>query len=303
MAGYTEDIGTEKNTENRWIKLDPGVYVLRILPPASSYFDPDADPLDYFYYEKKVIWNFPLSTGSKNIVVDKNHIVQRALRAYQLTLGDWEAQKIAMRAQGHDKLWPKTRGCFNVITGEKKDKPYWIDLPKTAVKELLDFIKADPSIIDLEKGRFVRLTIKGSGRTDKSYSIEISKKVVPITLGFDHSLLDDIKNVVAPDEISVADIQEPLIKKWAIKLLKEEKELADLDAGVPTPPKASKGPAKTSKPAANDTFDDDDGFGGAPEVADDFGMEEFEKAAGADDSEDDDDISSFRQQIDDDFDD
>lgn len=307
MAGYVSNIGEAPAKDSRWISLKQGTYIVRILPPNSSYFDPKAPPLDYFYYSRKVIWNFPTPGGTKNIIIDNDSLVRKALNAYQSTLGDWETQRLLMKKNGMSRFWPQQRGVFNVITGDKKDKPYWIDLPKTALKELVDKIKADPSIIDLDKGRFVKIEIVGAGQTDKKYIITVSNKPTPIKLDFDVTLLDDLAAASNATEVTLKDIADPTLRQYAAEIVKAEREAQDLDGAEAAPARkpASTAQRSTKAAPANKTFDDD-AFDAPNNTKDDddFGMEAFESAAttstdkGEQETED---LQTFRAAVDGDF--
>lgn len=255
MAGYATDLKKTANEdpnkkENRWFKLEEGTFVFRLLPPCSSYFDPNAPPLSFFRYERKILFDFPLREGTKNVVVDKEHIINRALRAYQRSLGDWETQKAQMKINGMSRWWPKQRGAYNVLVAGKTDKPYWLDLAKLADQELYEKIVADPSIIDLEKGRAVKLTVKGKGQYDRKYTTEIASKSSKIMLSFDPKMLDDLAAACAPTPIDWREIAEPTLREWAIKLMNEEAEVAAIEQKV-----VAKTAPKAAVAANEDVFD------------------------------------------------
>lgn len=307
MAGYVQNVAEAQTTnESRWIPLKTGTHIVRILPPCSSYFDPEAPPLDFFYYEKKTIWKFPSAEGPRNIVVDKDSLVLRSLRAYEATLGNFETRKAIMKDNGMSKYWPQLRGAFNVITADKQDQPYWLELPKTALRELVDKIKEDPSVIDLERGRFVKIEILGETQTDKTYKITVSKKSNPIEIKFDVGLLDDLKQAVAPTDIGFKDITDDRLRDYAKKILIADKEAADLASGTVSEKPSVKAATKKPEapPPANNTFVDEDDFDSpAPKTEDDdFGMEEFEAAAQTSDADEDEDLKAFQAAVaDDDF--
>lgn len=248
MAGYAENVGAKETRSSNWISLKEGTYIFRILPPASSYFDPNAEPLKDFRIHRKVIFDFPLASGLKNITVDNNHIVSRAVYLYQKSLGDWETQKKIMKSNGMNKCWSRPRAAYNVITKDKKDRPYWLDLPKTADEELAKFIKADPSIIDLEKGRAIMLTVTGADQYTRKYGFNVAKAASPIKLDFDLKLLDEIKQVLEVTPVDWREIKEPTVREWAIKILKDEQSLKaqekELEEGyqAPAASKASSAP-------------------------------------------------------------
>lgn len=268
MAGYAPNVSNkpaEERGPSRWISLKEGTYVFRILPPSSSYFDPDAPPLATYCLIRKVIFEFPLAAGAKNIVVDNGHIVARALAAYQKTLGDWEMQKKLMKQNGLGKFWPRPRGVYNVITSEKKDRPYWLDLPKTAMADLDKLLNADPSILDLEKGRPIQLVVTGTDQYTRKYAFAVGKVPKALKLEFDNALLDEIKDAVKTTDVDWREIKEPTIRKWAVDIVKaevqakkDEEEVSTLVAGAASS-SAPAAPPKSNK-AATAAKEDADGF-------------------------------------------
>jgi hypothetical protein len=272
MSGYANNVSNKPahaRGPSRWISLKEGTYVFRILPPSSSYFDPSAPPLSTYCLLRKVIFEFPLAEGAKNVVVDNGHIIARALAAYQKTLGDWEMQKKLMKQNGMGKFWPRPRGVYNVITSEKKDRPYWLDLPKTAMADLDKLLSADPVILDLEKGRPIQLIVTGTDQYTRKYAFAVGKVPKALKLEFDASLLDEIKDAVKTTEVDWKEIKEPTIRQWAVKLIKDdmqakkdEEELAG--AGEPGNTKAvAAAPAKTTRAPAPPK-DQDDAFQTSP---------------------------------------
>ncbi len=266
MAGYAANLGEQEKKESRWISLSEGVHVVRVLPPSKDFFDPAAPPLTDCRYVRKVIFNFPIKgLGDKNLVVDSNHIIVRALRDYQKTLSpDHTRQTELMRQNGMSKWWAKPRGAYNAITTDKKDQPYWLDLPKTVDQELHDLIKKDPSIIDLDRGRMIRITITGKGQYDKKYKIEVSPKPSVVTLSFDPALLDDIKSTLPVTEVDWRKIGEPTIAKYAIEIMKSEAEAERAGQEFENSQSSVSKPAVRSTPAARPVAKAavaDDGFG------------------------------------------
>ena len=264
MAGYAQNMGETEKKDSRWLSLKEGVHVVRILPPSKDFFDPEAPPLADCRYLRKIIFNFPIKgVGDKNLVVDKDHIVVRALRDYQRTISsDHAVQTEKMKQNGMSKWWAKPRGAYNCITPEKKDQPYWLDLPKTVDAELHDLIKKDPSIIDLDRGRMIRITVTGSGQYDKRYKIEVSPKPSAVTLAFDPEKLDDIKETLTVTEIDWRKIGEPTIAKFAIEIMKSEAEAEELASSVDVPAKTAR-PAAKAAPKTSTQAAEDDGFGDA----------------------------------------
>ncbi len=266
MAGYAANLGEQEKKESRWISLSEGVHVVRVLPPSKDFFDPSAPPLADCRYVRKIIFNFPVKgVGDKNLVVDNNHIIVRALRDYQKTLSpDHSKQTEIMKQNGMAKWWAKPRGVYNAITTDKKDQPYWLDLPKTVDAELHDLIKKDPSIIDLDTGRMIRITVTGKGQYDKRYKIEVSPKPSVVTLSFDPAMLDDIKTTLPITEVDWRKIGEPTIAKYAIEIMKTEMEAEragqEFENSQSSTPAAVTRPA-AAKPATRPAPPVDDGFG------------------------------------------
>lgn len=258
MAGYADNVGAKEARSSNWISLKEGTYVFRILPPASSYFDPNAEPLKDFRVHRKVIFDFPLAAGSKNITVDNNHIVSRAVYLYQKSLGDWETQKKVMKANGMNKCWSRPRAAYNVITKDKKDRPYWLDLPKTADEALANLIKADPTIIDLEKGRAIQMIVTGDDQFTRKYAFAVAKVSQPIKLEFDVKLLDEIEQVKETTPVDWREIKEPTVRTWAIQIIKDEQNLKKQEAELAADAKT---PAPT--PSNSTASFDDGGFDAA----------------------------------------
>lgn len=259
MAGYADNVGAKEARSSNWISLKEGTYVFRILPPASSYFDPNAEPLKDFRVHRKVIFDFPLAEGAKNITVDRDHIVSRAVYLYQKSLGDWETQKKIMKQNGMNKCWSRPRAAYNVITKDKKDRPYWLDLPKTADEALANLIKADPMIIDLEKGRAIQMVVTGDDQFTRKYAFAVAKASQAIKLEFDVKLLDEIAQVMETTPVSWRDIKEPTVRAWAIKIIKDEQELKKQEAELSAGPSTSAPTTTASSPAGNSASSFDDG--------------------------------------------
>lgn len=268
MSGYTPNVGTKAPSDrgpSNWISLKEGTYVFRILPPSSSYFDPEAPPLTTYCLVRKVIFEMPLAEGSKNITVDHGHIISRAIAAYQKTLGDWETQKKVMKQNGMAKFWPRPRGVYNVITKDKKDRPYWLDLPKTAMADLDKLLQADPSILDLEKGRAIQLIVTGTDQYTRKYAFQVAKTPQAVKLDFANTLLDDIQQAVKVTPVDWKEIKEPTIRQWAVKLIKDEieaKRQEDELSGVVSEPAApvSRNTSPRAAPAAPAGPPPDDAF-------------------------------------------